>query len=253
MKKQYFLLFLILGVFNLSNCFARFIAFDNEWEAYMNDPQVVVIASPGRSGSTLLKRAVVKYSKDSVVLKTHLMVPKNIKGKILYIYSNPDLATESALHKLFSDPAWGEHHFSNLFTADTNWVHELGGSYLNQTLENNLLCYDALGLEAHLRTWLLDSVTPVSLQKAQILAIKYEHLWDDDTVHQIMKFLDLKLFYLPPQKARGYSKDELDPLELNIKNYYNIGTFKKPRYSAYNQAREIWKDAPPYQYLRFNQ
>src|ERR1700738_3483663 len=76
-----------------------FISKRGQLEPYYRHKHVVMIASPGRSGSTLLTDLMKKYALKYRVIKTHLLPPDTrYKGKILFIFSNPDKAAESALH-----------------------------------------------------------------------------------------------------------------------------------------------------------
>lgn len=94
----------------------------------------------------------------------------------------------------------------------------------HQTEQDNLLSYDALGIYKHLKEWLFARTTPSSSKNAQILAIKYEYLWDDDTVQAIRNFLGIPSFKLPPYRPRGYQEGGLNPQEIKFKELYNLGT-----------------------------
>jgi hypothetical protein len=115
-------------------------------------------------------------------------------------------------------------------------------------LENNLLTYDALGCFAHLETWLHDRTSPSTPEEAQVLAIKYENLWDPETVKAIREFLNLSEFFLPLYINRGTF--EQFPQEILFKQANNLGTEEHPIYPAYDRARVLWENAPPFEYLK---
>ena len=119
---------------------------------------------------------------------------------------------------------------------------------MRQCLNNNLLSYDALGCAEHLRQW-LHMRQPCRPEEAQILAIKYEHLWEQDTINAIKSFLQINTFELPPRKKRGRPVSELNSLETTIKQKYNLGTEDIPIYRAYDEARAIWEKALPFEYF----
>lgn len=228
-----------------------FIAKKGQLKPYYENSKVVMIASPGRSGSTLLTDVTKKCATKSKVLKTHLLPPKaKFKGKILFIFSNPDRAAESALHVILNSRSHGATHFSHVETADRVWFKSIGSKGINQTEIDNLLAYDALGCTKQLEAWLHEKSQPCGIQEAQILAIKYEHLWDPETTQAISDFLKLKSFKLPPKMERGRDPDELSDQEITFKKLYNVGTDREPIYHAYDRARELWKQAPPVQFLK---
>lgn len=230
----------------------NFIPKHEQLQPYYGNKKVLLISSPGRSGSTLLTDAAKKYGSRYKVLKTHLLPPDTrYKGKILFIFSNPDQAAESACHLLIASRSGGATHFYNVETADQDWFAKIGQDGKNQNETYNLLAYDALGCEKQLEEWLHVKTEPCNRQKAQILAIKYEHLWDEETVQAIKKFLKLQTFHLPPKLARGKAEEELFPQEILFRQLYNLGTKEEPLYQAYDRARELWKEAPPLQFLKF--
>ncbi|MFI5342918.1 MAG: hypothetical protein ACHQUC_01730 [Chlamydiales bacterium] len=221
---------------------------------YYGDKNILLIASPGRSGSTLLTDVAKKYASRYKVLKTHLLPPDTrYKGKILFIFSNPDKAAESACHLLIGSRSGGATHFYNVQTADQDWFTKIGRDGKNQNETYNLLAYDALGYEKQLEEWLHVKAQSCDLQEAQILAIKYENLWDEETVQTIKKFLKIKSFNLPTKIIRGRAEEELFPQEMMFRQLYNVGTIEDPLYQAYDRARELWEQAPPFQFLQFVQ
>src|SRR5439155_1225399 len=137
---------------------------------------------------------------------------------------------------------WGPMHFRHMETADRKWLERIGGAQ-KQTVQDNLLSYDALGCFQHLKEWLFLRTKPCKPQKAQILAIKYENLWDPATLEAIQSFLQLKEFSLPLQKERGQQEATLSPHEQAIRKAHNLGTYEKPIYAAYDKARVIWDKA----------
>lgn len=227
-----------------------FIATRDQFTEYARDKNIILIASPGRSGSTMLTDAITKCKGKSKVLKTHLLPPDtSFQGKILFIFSNPDQAAESALYRVLHSRSNGKTHFSHVESADGLWFKALGENGHNQTETNNLLTYDALGCAIQLEEWLHNRARICDLQDAQILAIKYEHLWDPETVQAIKAFLKLKTFELPQKKSRGYTTDDLTANELAFRKKHNLGTNEEPLYRAYDKARELWLGAPSYQFL----
>ncbi|MBS0654939.1 MAG: hypothetical protein JSR46_04105 [Verrucomicrobia bacterium] len=228
----------------------EFAATKKQLRLHYKDKKVVMIASPGRSGSTLLTDCIERASGKYKVVKTHLLPPnKKYRGKILFIFSNPDKAAESALHMTLHDAGFAAEHFFHMGTAKRKWVKQINKGF-QQTKGRNLLACDALGCYPHLKKWLYTRTKASTPKKAQILAIKYEDLWKGSTIRAIRKFLRLRAFSLPPQKRRGYSGEDLLPQERLFREAYNVGSSEQPIYSAYDKARRIWKDAPPYQFLK---
>ncbi len=207
-----------------------------------------MITSSGRSGSTMLSQHIMYYSAGDIILKSHIStIPPEFKGKIVFIFSNPDRAAESILHITLNNEEFGKQHFFNMEGADHNWLTMLG-STANQTLYNNLLSYDALGCFLQLYHWLYMN-QPCEHSQANVLAIKYENLWDKETVDNIKSFLNLPYFALPEKVERGYKEEAISDEEMLFRKTYNNGTTKDLRYEAYDNAREIWANAPPFQYL----
>lgn len=241
------LFLLMIGSINGYN--NHFISNREGLNLYGNFINVVLISSPGRSGSTLLTEALTKYATRFKVFKSHLLPPNSrFKGKCIFIFSNPDQAAESCLYRILHGHDFGEEHFANVETADRQWLKKIGGPF-NQTERDNLLSYDALGTLKQLKEWLLIRTEPAELNEANILAIKYENLWDPATKEAIKGFLHISRFKLPPQEERKHNQDLL-PQEIAFRNIYNLGTKDDPHYKAYNQARALWEAAPPIQYLK---
>ena len=248
-KYRFLLLYLTLPLLLQAEDFL-FITNESQLKKFQHS-NTIMVASTGRSGSTLLTEAVVKAKKKSTILKTHILPPNNkYKGKIIFIFSNPDKAVESILHLTIDNDLLGKYHFSHVKTSDQNWLLKIG-STSKQTIEDNLLAYDALGYYQHLVEW-LQKTTPSTQSKAQIMAIKYENLWDDETILALKKFLKVKFFSLPPKQERGYSLNQLNPKEITFKEIYNLGTYESPIYRAYDNARNIWNEAQAIQYLNLN-
>lgn len=221
---------------------------------YYGHKNILLIASPGRSGSTLLTDTTKKYASKYKVLKTHLLPPDTrYKGKILFIFSNPDKAAQSACHLIIKSRSGGATHFYNVQTADQDWFAKIDRNGKNQNETYNLLAYDALGCEKQLDEWLHVKTQPSSTREAQILAIKYENLWDEETIQAIKEFLKLKSFDLPAKIIRGQAEQELFPQEIVFRQIYNLGTIEKPLYQAYDRARELWEEAPAFQFLQLVQ
>ncbi len=229
-----------------------FIANKQELKHYYGRENVVMIASPGRSGSTMLTDIARKYATNYKVLKTHLLPPNaKYKGKILFIFSNPDKAAESALHLVLNSRSHGATHFSNVESADQAWFSKIGRNCNNQTEKDNLLAYDALGCTKQLKKWLYEELQPSDLENAQILAIKFENLWEPETIQAIQNFLNITTLKLPPKRERGCDLDDLSTQELNFRMLYNVGTQEEPIYHAYDEARVLWEQAPSFQFLKF--
>jgi hypothetical protein len=223
---------------------------------YYDVANSVLIASTGRSGSTILLDEVFKCApKDWILLKTHILPPKkSYRGKIIFIFSNPDKAAESALH-ITIDDCWswfGQLHFNHLESSDKDWLNMIGGEVIFQTEQHNLLAYDALGSTQQLACWLYCRTLPCDRKHAQILAVKYENLWEPATLQAIRDFLSFDDFALPPYIARGAKLEQLSVKERWFRTLYNLGTEEEPRYEAYDEARWFWKNAPPFQFLGIN-
>jgi len=244
-------LFLIFSVNLFSNFIEAhtFIKTQVQLQAYYNKMDTLVIASIGRSGSTMLTDTAENYCSHYKILKCHLLPPKKTyKGKIIFIFSNPDLSAESVLHASLYNSKWGSLHFNNMESSDKKWLRNLSETE-RQTVNNNFLSYDALGYDNQLSDWLYEKTEPCDVKTAQILAVKYEHLWDKETIEAIESFLLVDNFALPPQKERGYQLDKITSKEASFRIMYNTGSAEKPKYEAYNSARELWEMAPPFQYL----
>ncbi len=217
---------------------------------YKNRKDVLLVASSGRSGSTMLTHILEQYASQYVVLKTHMLPPEEgYIGKIIFIYSNPNKCAESMLHQIFTNPDFLPVHFINMESSDLSWLSRITH---NQTRKLNVLTYDAFGIHKQLIQWLHQKTTPDSRppQGAQILALKYENLWDPNTIQTIKEFLNLQEFELPPRIERGYTLEEQDPREIDFIQTHNKGTPEHPRYAAYDPATEIWRNAPPIQLLK---
>lgn len=226
-----------------------FIANEDQLDRFFGKTNIIMIASPGRSGSTLLTNLIYQQVPSCDIIKTHMLPPYGkYTGKILFIYSNPDKAAESALHMTIKDALWGKQHFYHVKTSDQAWLNKIGDT-TNQSYKDNLLSYDALGVYQHLVEWLYKPV-PCSFEEAQILAIKYEDLWLSSTIDSINQFLGITNFTLPIKKERGYDLKDLTRKEINFRRGYNLNTPDEPIYSAYDMAREIWKTAPSIQYFK---
>lgn len=246
--KKIFLIFVLFPLFIFS---FEFIQQPENLENYYYRKDVVMVASPGRSGSTLLSELLCIYAINYKVLKTHILPPnRKFIGKIIFIFSNPDKAAESILHIILNNVLFGALHFYHLQSSDKEWLKKIGETS-NQNIENNLLAYDALGCEQQLAEWLYQTV-PCDVKEAQILAIKYEFLWDPSVIIAIKNFLNLDIFELPPQKVRGYELSSLCPNEILFRKIYNLGTDDSPKYKAYDKARILWEAAPPFRYLKLN-
>lgn len=239
----------ILFFLSMSSCAYSFI-FVRTPEEFLNIPNTensILIASIGRSGSTLLTEVIEKsVLSERTVFKTHSLSPskKFYQGKILFIFSDPNQSIESVLHRMLIDPQFSKDHFRHVTTADQEWFVQFG---LQQTAEHNVLSYDALGYFEHLHQWLLLE-TNTSPQEARTLAIKYENLWDQETQEAICSFLQIDHLDIPPQETRG--KFFLLDQQKEFRAAHNIGSTKAPIYPAYAPATRIWRDSPPLSYFK---
>jgi hypothetical protein len=218
---------------------------------YNHRQDVLLLASPGRSGSTLLTNTLKTQASNYTVLKTHMLPPpRRFKGKSIFIFSNPDKSAESALYRTLHSALFGRRHFFHLETADADWFKQIGEDSTKQTLKYNLLAYDALGVHEQLVEW-IENKTKCELQDARILAIKYEDLWNPSVIQAIKNFLKIDNFNLPTYEPRGKTYlNKLKPKERKFRKAYNLGTVEQPHYKAYDKARAIWEKAPAFQYLK---
>ena len=242
-------MFLILFILSIIPLHASFIPTHKALEPFYEEKEVILIASMGRSASTMLKDIIIEANPSKIVLKTHVLPPKpEFKGKILFIFSNPDKAAESALHMMLKDELFGKLHFIHVESSNMTWFDEINDTRL-QTLEHNLLAHDALGITKQLRCWLLDT-TVCPIEDAQILAVKYEDLWKQRTIKAIELFLEIDHLEFPTYVPRGYTTQELYENELEYRNHYNLGSWEEPVYSAYDEARKIWEQALPFRFMK---
>jgi hypothetical protein len=228
------------------SCFAEvFISSHAELEPYLDRENVLMVASPGRSGSMLLTEILTRDAPQYEVIKSHLLPPsKKFLGKIIFIYSDPNVAAESTLH-MCMDESWARSHFRHVESSDRPWLKRLKSK---QTKKENLLMYDALGFAKQLSEWLEGGTKMADEKSARILAVKYEHLWDPEIQDKIKVFLDLEQFHLPEKKSRGVKTLSLE--EREMRKQYNLGSPSAPRYAAYDKAREIWANSPPHLFLK---
>jgi hypothetical protein len=249
-----FLIFLFQGVPNSAlSVNAIFIPTQEALIPYYNTDQAVMVASTGRSGSSILCQSLYSCAPhDYLLLKTHILPPKkHFLGKIIFIFSNPDKFAESVLYLTLTDPQWIRLAFYHIESSDKEWLKKIGTTP-EQTETENLLAYDALGYFEQLKCWFYDRTTPCELNEAQILAVKYEHLWEPATQQVIEDFLLFENLSLPPQRERGRKWEVLTEKERSFRTLYNTGTQQDPRYAAYDEARLLWESAPPFQFLYIN-
>ncbi|CAK27101.1 Hypothetical protein SynRCC307_0198 [Synechococcus sp. RCC307] len=194
--------------------------FLDEINSHLN-PQIppILIASMGRSGSTLLFDAVAEalistrnllipraFAKalirrggawnlrtirffPGVVYKTHGFpdhLPENFTGKIIFIYGDPIDAALSIINcrdKL--GEMWFSSHLTHLFAKE---------SFLS---DDN----DPFQFSRQIQSWM-------NYQGSPVLVLRYETLWD--YTNKISEFLGFNIS-LPPRKARSnISESELD-------------------------------------------
>ena len=221
-----------------------------ELNKYTDRADVVMVASIGRSGSSVLYHTLLACADGYTVLKTHILPPDpTFKGKIIFIFSKPDTSIESALYQSLTDRGFIIDHFNNMELSDRGWLAQVHGGD-EQTISNNLLCYDALGYGRQMNQWLvLKTVKADHPVDAQIMAIKYEDLWDPATIQGVMDFLGVESLPLPLQKDRRY-KDRADhPAQRMFIERHNRGTDSDPIYQAYDEPRKLWAQAPAFQFL----
>lgn len=221
-----------------------------ELNKYTDRGDVVMVASIGRSGSSMLYQTLVASADGYTVLKTHILPPDpTFKGKIIFIFSKPDTSIESALYQSLTSQEFIIDHFNNMELSDRGWLAQVHGGD-KQTISNNLLCYDALGYGRQMNQWLvLKTVEANRPVDAQIMAIKYEDLWDPATIQGVIEFLGLESLPLPLQKARRYKDRANHPLQRMFIEHHNIGTDSDPIYQAYDEPRKLWEQAPAFQFL----
>lgn len=219
------------------------------YQDFLANPNSLVVASIGRSGSSMLQDVLLEYATPYYqVTKTHLLPPTFlINGKIIFIFGDPNASAQSVCEIMFKDSLWIKHHFSQIETSDMKWLYELDS--MQQTIDHNLLNYDALGYEQHLQKWLQTQTVRCEINEAQILAIKYENLWDVDTIQSIKSFLQIPFLELPLYKPRG-TRSKMNEILTDIKTAYNQGTEDNPHYEAYKKATMYWEQAPNFQYLK---
>ncbi len=225
-----------------------FVPTRSDYPQYYAIPNVLMVASSGRSGSTLLTEALEGQVEECFILKTHLFPPNvDYHGKVVFIFSDPNKIAESSLHLSVREPtSFGLRHFNHMEGADRTWLEKIESTAC-QTIDNNLLAYDALGVEKQLIHWL--KLPKSTMTEGQVMAIKYENLWDEETVEALKVFLGLDGFVLPIRSKRGTCLEQLDEKEKDFRASYNMGTFDEPRYAAYEAARELWQSAPSFEFF----
>ena len=231
---------------------AKFIRRAEELAPYSKKSDFIMVASEGRSGSTMLTEQLQKYIHPRKVLKTHMLPPPQASSyelKTIFIFADPCLAAESVLHKCLITPGFANAHFRNMEGADQNWLAKLGGPK-GQNAKHNLLSEDVLGVTNQLECWLYKRTKPTTPEKATIFAVKSEDLWNEETLEALRAFIHVPNFELPEYRPRGQYK--LSKMEKYFRKLYNQGTETEPKYAAYERARFLWNIAPSYQYLRFS-
>ncbi|MBS0654266.1 MAG: hypothetical protein JSR46_00670 [Verrucomicrobia bacterium] len=237
-----------LAVCTTYSCPAIFVPTRGDLAQYNGNSEYVMVASTGRSGSTMLTDRLCKYLPEQYVLKSHLLPPsKAYKGKILFVFSSPDQTAESTLYMALHVKNFGVHHFANVETSSIAWRRN-PSMITNPDAKHNLFTFDALGLERHLQVWLHTGVVPASVDEAQILALKYENLWDEETVEAIRSFLKIPEFTLPEWRPRGHQ--DLTEKEIELRKAHNVGTEEEPIYRAYDKARALWEQAPAFEFFK---
>jgi hypothetical protein len=220
-------------------------------ENWMNSSNSIVIASSGRSGSTLLFDLFASRKFKKNVIKTHLLPPISLsKAKTIFIFSNPDQCAESSMYKMMESSWFFFWHVRHCENSIQEWHLELQDSKFT-SLDNHPLAKDGLAVAEQIQKWVF-SFPELEIKEANLMCVKYENLWEPATILAIEKFLKIRKLPLPAFKQRGYSDDQLSDFQKQAREIYNYGTKKNPKYHAYDEARELWEKAPAYKFCRMD-
>ena len=181
----------------------------------------IVVASMGRSGSTVLSDAIcdanwrrafaaVRHTRYRRSMLRQAWRLNAVKLQAGYIYKTHDLPpgnggkSGARFVYTFADPF---DVISSLLALGRrngmNWInrhatHMIGGRLvdLEELLDNDVLC-----LESHFESWL-------AFQAPNVAGVRYDRLWEQEQV--IAEFLGIPL-RLPPRLRRGSSPGTLSP------------------------------------------
>jgi hypothetical protein len=206
----------------------------------------IICASSGRSGSTMLTSFLELSFPESRVFKTHLLPLDSFPGKIIFIYSNPHKAAESVLHQFSLSKDFSFFHIRHMESSKIEWHLGLDDDSNNKVVQN-ILAADFIGYGEQIKEWVYN-LEIADFSNATVMCIKYENLWDKNTLINLANFLGVDSVTLPEQKKRGAFFKDLSIQEVELINKYNIGTKNDPRYKAYDFAFDLWEAAPPFSF-----
>jgi hypothetical protein len=194
-------------------------------------PYAVVVASCGRSGSTMLTRAlaqsavrdvfhgfdgllpkkvaekaVIEYAwrlddtrlRPGFIYKTHDLPPERFfeNERYIYTYSSPRQVIPSIIQKMSREgKKWIRQH-----------AHHLNG---NVNPRKKMIKDDSLNLINNIEKW-------IDIESNKVLCIEYDNIWNKkDEIHEFTG-IDLKL---PKKRSRSSSTEDLTDEELyHLKN-----------------------------------
>lgn len=192
---------------------------------YKSDIPPVLVASFGRSGSTMVYKSVCqsmtmarfgrhkkfvcdnawnlqgeKFS-SGIVYKTHDFPTESISMhnlRTIFVFGSPIDAVRSVIKQNeLLGAKWTDRHLKHLKARGT--LDEIWTS-------------DILGLERQLESW-------TTTQLGSVLCVKFDSLWDN--ISQISDFIELD-FCLPPKKARTSGKLDEKSEALLAKTYSHM-------------------------------
>jgi hypothetical protein len=245
-NKSFFIIyFLIIYSVNLQ-AFSEFLSEREQLKDLNCLDSDLICASSGRSGSTMFTKFLVSKFPTSRVFKMHLLPPEKFSGKIIFLYSNPHKAAESALHQFYLDKNFSYLHVRHMESSLKEWHLELDDESNDKLLEN-ILKLDLIGYGEQIKQWVYE-LENSDVTNAKVMAIKYENLWDEETLVNLANFLGIESVNLPEWKQRGDFHHELSFKERSLINTYNLGTTDHPKYQAYDFAYNLWESAPPFSF-----
>lgn len=182
----------------------------------------IVVASLGRSGSTVLYRALVrkmrqgtyrdtldmKEYESGTVYKTHDLAPSKLPKNVgvIFTYTHPHDIVRSVLNReQDKGTRWVRKHFEHLKADFSNY--------------KRILEFDALNLEQNFESWYKSHDYPV-------MCIKYEAMWDN--IKAIRKFtgLNVELPAFKPRKDLSHYQFEGDAYDELIKKIQATPDYK---------------------------
>ena len=206
----------------------------------------IVVASIGRSGSSMLfrsilashpnhrfhpsKRVVRKFTKrkawelkktalkNNGVYKTHDLPcrVKHVQPLYIFIFSTPSRAAISVVKRALTDD-------------DPNWLDKHSKHLGKKATIESVIHGDALGFATQIDTWF-------NFEEAPVLVLKFEKLWENKEI--LERFLGFKI-QLPHQRERT-ALDSAEYVEKIKENYSFLdAAFKKhPDYFLNNLAKQ---------------